>query len=95
MSNQIPTVRVNHPSDKFRFMTINESDFDPKIHTLWGAPAVPDLTGKPNPSAEIPADWRELKWFALRSLAANISADAPANKAQAVAIIEAELARRA
>lgn len=43
---------------------------------------------------EIPDDWRMLKFFALRSLAAKISAEPVTNMEEAVAAIEAELARR-
>lgn len=44
----------------------------------------------------IPDDWQSLPWPQLRSLAANISdTDGPVhNKAEAIARIEAELARR-
>lgn len=43
----------------------------------------------------IPDDWRDLKWFALRSLASKLT-NAPVNdKADAVAAIEAALKRRA
>lgn len=45
-------------------------------------------------AVEIPDDWRSLKWFALRSLASKIS-DTPIKTSEdAVAAIEAELARR-
>lgn len=45
-------------------------------------------------AVEIPDDWKSLKWFALRSLASKVSSD-PVNKMEdAVAAIEAELARR-
>jgi len=42
---------------------------------------------------EIPDDWRSLKWFALRSLATKFG-EVPKNAEDAVATIEAELARR-
>jgi hypothetical protein len=34
---KVPTVRVksSHPEDVQGFYLLNESDFDPKIHTLW------------------------------------------------------------
>jgi hypothetical protein len=44
---------------------------------------------------EIPADWRELDWPELRSLASSVSETAVINKEQAVEAIEAELGRRA
>lgn len=43
---------------------------------------------------EIPDDWDKLHWFKQRALAAKISGAAVADKVSAVAIIEAELARR-
>ena len=44
---------------------------------------------------EIPADWRELQWFKLRSLAARLNDGAPPrDKLAAVALVEAELTRR-
>ncbi|HET9160471.1 MAG TPA: hypothetical protein VFN88_07645 [Caulobacteraceae bacterium] len=44
---------------------------------------------------DIPDDWKDMKWFALRGLASKF-ADAPVlNKADAVAAIEAEISRRA
>lgn len=43
---------------------------------------------------EIPADWRELKWFALRSLATKFASTPVLNKADAEAAIEAEIRRR-
>ena len=42
----------------------------------------------------IPENWRELKWFALRSLAARLTNEPVNDKADAIAAIEAELARR-
>jgi len=42
---------------------------------------------------EIPDDWRSLKWFALRSLATKFG-ETPKNSEEAIAAIEAELARR-
>jgi len=94
MSNQIPTVKIADPRKTGDFITINESDFDPAQHTLWDEPAIPFLGRKPTTEAvEIPADWREMKWFAMRALASNF-APAPANKLDAMSIIQSELARR-
>lgn len=45
-------------------------------------------------AVEIPDDWKSLKWFALRSLASKISDEPIKTMEQAVAAIEAELARR-
>ncbi|ASY62520.1 hypothetical protein SJ05684_c10630 [Sinorhizobium sojae CCBAU 05684] len=88
MSNQIPTVKIADPRKPGDYAIINESDFDPAVHKRWGEAKAEAST------AEIPADWQEMKWFALRSLAANFSNKPPANKAEAEAIIKAELARR-
>lgn len=45
-------------------------------------------------AVEIPSDWKALKWFAMRSLASKVS-DVPIKTMDdAVAAIEAELARR-
>jgi hypothetical protein len=45
---------------------------------------------------EIPDDWRELNWFKYRGIAQALNGgQSVGNKAAAVAIIEAELARRA
>ena len=45
---------------------------------------------------EIPANWAELHWFKYRAIARALNGGAEVgNKAAAVAIIEAELARRA
>lgn len=43
---------------------------------------------------EIPDDWKALKWFALRSLASKVSNGPVKTMEDAVAAIEAELARR-
>lgn len=48
------------------------------------------------PPLEIPDDWRALRWTKRRALAAKLNGGAaPANDRVAVALIEAELARRA
>ena len=46
------------------------------------------------PPVEIPPDWRELGAAQLKALAGEFSHPAAANKAAAIAVIEAELARR-
>jgi hypothetical protein len=48
---------------------------------------------KINSDVEIPDDWQSLKFFALRSLAAKFG-ETPKNMEEAVAAIEAELAKR-
>lgn len=45
-------------------------------------------------SVDIPDDWKSLKWFALRSLASKVSSEPVKTHEDAVAAIEAELARR-
>tara|TARA_R110001599_G_scaffold184954_1_gene379171 strand:+ start:132 stop:473 length:342 start_codon:yes stop_codon:yes gene_type:complete len=44
---------------------------------------------------EIPDDWRDAKFFTQRALAEKLSGTRPANKGEAVAMIEAEIAKRA
>lgn len=47
------------------------------------------------PPVEIPDDWRDLHWFKLKPLARALNGGADvANKAAAIAIVEAELDRR-
>lgn len=45
--------------------------------------------------AEIPAEWRSLKWFSLKALAKTVSGKDPKDGKEAAALIEAELAARA
>lgn len=33
---EVPTVRIQNPSNPDEFLIINESDYDPAEHTLWG-----------------------------------------------------------
>lgn len=61
------------------------------------APAEPtqaEPTDAPAAAVEIPADWRDLKWPALRSLALKVSDEPIRNHDDAVAAIELELERR-
>lgn len=44
--------------------------------------------------AEISADWKSLKWFALKGVAEKIKGSAVSDSAEAKSVIEAELARR-
>jgi len=46
-------------------------------------------------AVEIPADWRDMKFFAIKSLASKVSNTPITDKADAVSAIEAEIARRA
>lgn len=45
-------------------------------------------------SVDIPSEWRELSWPALRKLAGQLSDETIENKEQAVEAVEAELTRR-
>lgn len=47
---KLPVVRIVHkPSAPYGgFLEINESDFDPKIHTLFDPDAKPEKTAKPD-----------------------------------------------
>jgi hypothetical protein len=47
------------------------------------------------PPVEIPADWTTLHWFKLKALAEKLAGGPVANKLAAVALVDAELARRA
>jgi hypothetical protein len=94
-----PTVKVKTVSG---FCIINESDFDAAKHERFveppPAPVLPPLPRAPvapaDPLAALPADWRTQDAGPLRKLAATVSGRAVENKAQAVAVIEAELAKR-
>lgn len=56
----------------------------------WAVPIEPD-----GAAPSIPEGWRELDWKALRRLAIDVAGAPPnATKAQAVEIIEGEIARR-
>lgn len=72
-----------------------KSSTEVKTATIPETAYLPTAEPREKPEAvEIPDDWRSLKWFALRSLASKIS-DTPIKTSEdAVAAIEAELARR-
>ena len=55
-------------------------------------PTVPEAE---RAAVAIPEDWRDLSWPQIRSLAAQFASEPVLNKADAVAAVEAELARRA
>ena len=61
----LPTVKVKHPTSNEHFLVINEKDFDPKKHTLWGEkpkPVADELSPYDARKAELEAmGWRELK----------------------------------
>lgn len=92
MDSSVPTVTIKDPNKPGDYIIINESDFDPKRHEMFDAPAAE----KPEDvdQVEIPANWQGLPWFTLRALAAHFSESPPANKADAVSLIEAEIAKR-
>lgn len=61
------------------------------------APVLPRPTAETpeqRAAVEIPANWRDLPWPKLRSLASKVSDDPISNRPVAVAAIEAELSRR-
>lgn len=74
---ELPTVCVVNPSAKSGFTRINESDFDPKVHSIYGeapAPAVepvepvpaPVVTGTtPTPSSAFVAKGPRGLWFVM------------------------------
>ena len=41
----LPTVRIVDPKDPEHYLSINEADFDPKIHKAWKEPKVDRKTG--------------------------------------------------
>lgn len=57
--------------------------------------APPEADGAAANQAPIPDDYAKTPWFALKALASNFTTDPIENKADALAAIEAELARRA
>jgi hypothetical protein len=66
-----------------------------KATTLAPVPTRPtEETPEQRAAVEIPADWRELPWPRLRSLASKVCDDPISNRPVAVAAIEAELSRR-
>ena len=34
----VPTVKIVDPTDPKQYLTINEADFDPKVHKPWKEP---------------------------------------------------------
>lgn len=94
-----PTVKVQTATG---YCIINESDFDAAKHVRFvdppPAPALPPLPSAPLPPADplvvLAADWRSQDAGPLRKLAATVSGRTVENKAQAVQVIEAALAKR-
>lgn len=48
----LPTVRVKDPSTPGGFLTLNESDFNPAVHKLFGVPDEPPPPGSAEPPSE-------------------------------------------
>lgn len=97
----VKMIKSSHESQG-PFVFIEEADFDATKHELYLpppppfiAPALPPLPGPPaDPLDNLAADWRERD--DLKKLAAAVSGGRSVeNKAQAIAVIEAELAKRA
>lgn len=66
----------------------------------WAVPSKRALKAAPEGARTfdgppIPEDWESLPWFSLRAVAAKLFGKAPANKAEAVSLMTAELERRA
>lgn len=98
-----PVVRIVRTDSPSGFATINESDFDSKIHVKFegepklALPALPAPPGPPQPAdplADLSPDWRKGDAGELRKLAASVSGRTVDNKTQAIAVIEAALAAR-
>lgn len=96
------TVRIksSHSETQGPFVEINESDFDPAKHERYDVPPPPPGPVVPPPAkaapvdplANLPPDWRTKD---ARKIAAAVSGRAVENNAQAIQVIEAELAKRA
>ena len=100
---ELPTVKIKADSAK-GYRIINASAFDPKVHVKYDEPTPGEIAPPPpaavaspapvDPLANLPADWRKGEPKALRDLAASLTGRSVENKAQAVSVIEAELAKR-
>jgi hypothetical protein len=105
----IPTIKIKstHPPTQGDFVEINESDFDPAKHERYEAPpAAPvdpvkstgddlDVTG--DPLASLPADWRDAAGRGitkLKAIAEAVTGRTPADKVEAVAMIDEALKQR-
>jgi hypothetical protein len=105
----IPTVKIKstHPASQGPFVEINETDFDPAKHERYDAPqavvAPPPVLDPPppppaNPLDLLPENWREAAGRGitkLKEIAEAATGRTPADKNEAVAMIEAALAERA
>ncbi|MFW6084876.1 MAG: hypothetical protein ACODAA_06655 [Gemmatimonadota bacterium] len=73
---KIPTIKVRHPSDKKRCLVINETDFDPDVHTPWDAEAKAQarrLGAGEEERDEAPAEGEDAPVADLADLAAAVS----------------------
>lgn len=107
MNDICPTVRILHPNPKYLYLDINAEDFDPERHEIYVAPAAPPTIPPPPPPPPPPfdplaairanPDWRDTRGAGiakLKDIAAAVSGGRmPANREEAVAMIEAALAR--
>jgi hypothetical protein len=90
---ELPTVCIVNDNAKSGFTRINEADFDPAMHKVYGAAEL---------KAEgIPADWQSLHWKQRVALAEKLNGDADLTpeggqtKTEAAdALIAAEVERR-
>lgn len=98
---ELPTVCIVNPAAKSGFTRINESDFDPDRHVIYGSEP---NAGNPPPALAIgiPDDWQSLHWKQRVALAEKLNGDAVLTPADgetqgeaADAVIAAEVARRA
>lgn len=95
---ELPTVEIVNPNAKSGFTRINETDFNPDVHTLYGL-NVGHEAGKGGPVA-IPADWESLHHKTRVALAEDIAgiaieaADGKTKTQVADEIIAAEVEKR-
>jgi hypothetical protein len=102
--HECPTVRVKSDDPEHGgFIVINESDFDAAKHVKVDTPVPPPPPvplpppppGVSDPLAALGKDWQGKDATELRQIAAAVSGRAVENKAQAIAVIEAALAKSA
>lgn len=102
---QCPVIRVVHPHEpeKYPFLEINASDFDPAIHKRVVVEAPPVLApppapppAPPNPLDSLPADWADKSATDdLKRIAAAVNdGRAVENRKQATEVIKQALAAR-
>lgn len=97
---ELPTVEIVNPSAKSGFTRINQTDFNPDVHALYGVDVTGANTTEGGPVA-IPADWASLHHKTRVALAEDIAgrdieaADGKTKTQVADEIIAAEVARQA